>query len=126
MKKSRKALTVKSLGLTDDVKLSTRFSNTKECFRTVSDRVLGYYVVPGGCSAPVRIAPIWEADTWICYRGRTRSLISSYEVGEYLNAPFDETEPDETGNALARIVAEALSALEHHGASRATRLKRKR
>lgn len=126
MRKSRKTLTAKSLGLADDVKLSRRFSNTKECFRTVSDRVLGYYVVPGGRTAPVRIAPIWEADTWICYRGHTRSLISSYEVGEYLNAPFDEAAPDETGNALARIAAEAIRALEYHRAFLATRLKRKR
>ena len=128
-----KLLTAKGLGLAEDVKLSTQYSNTEECFRTVSDHVLGYYVVPGGRSTSVSIAPIYQANTWICRsacKGRAtrrkpgRYIVASYEIGEYLNGGTSEL--DEAGNALAKIAADALAALERHSAQRAARSKRNR
>jgi hypothetical protein len=127
MSKTKSALTVKSLGMTNDVKLSEYYNNTKSLFRTVSDHVLGYYVVSGRPSALVRIAPIYKADTWIRHHGHPHALISSYEIGAYLNsATPDEAEPDEAGNALARIAADAIFSLERHAALRAIILKKKR
>lgn len=123
---SKKTLTSKDLGLTEDVKLSTQYSNTENCFRTVSDQILGYYVVPGGRSSPVRVAPIYKADTWIRSNGNLSSIISSYEIGEYLNDEPPDSEPDVDGNALAAIAAAALAALERHASFRAASLKRKR
>jgi hypothetical protein len=115
-KTPKRPLTAKDLGLTDDVCLSSHYNNTPECFRTVTDRVLGYYVAGGG-PAPVRIAPIYQADTWLRYSDQPHQMISSYEVGPYLNeVGLEGEEPDADGNALALIAADALRALEHHSA----------
>lgn len=119
----KKALTPKDLGLAEDVKLSARYDNTKECFRTVSDQVLGYYVVADDRKTRASIAPIYKADTWVRDGGHTRALISSYEIGQYLNNP---AELDVAGNALARIAVDALVALERHAAQRVHLSKRKR
>jgi hypothetical protein len=106
------ALTPKSLGLTDDVKLSQRYNNTRTCFKTVSDVVVGYYVSSG---APTRIAVIYRADIWIRKPGNNL-LMTSHEIGDYLNPPpqNDDELPDHDADALASLAASALSALERH------------
>lgn len=114
------ALTAKSLGLTDDVKLSQRYNNTRTCFKTVSDVVVGYYVSGG---APPRIALIYRADIWMRKPGNNL-LMTSHEIGDYLNPPpqNDDEQPDHDADALASLAARALGALERHAEE--ARLKR--
>ncbi len=123
---SKKALTAKDLGLAEDVKLSAHYDNTEQCFRTVSDQVLGYYIVPAGRNTPVRVAPLYKADTWFRPDGYVKAMISSYEVGEYFNSAASYSEFDINADALARIAAEALGALERHAAVRVASLKRQK
>lgn len=115
--KSSRPITPKSLGLVDDVKLSNRFDNTHTCFKTVSDVIIGYYVVRG-LHASSRIAPIFRAEIWIRKPGHNQ-IMTSHEIGDYLNpaTPPDEP-PDRDGDALASLAASAIAALEHHAAER--------
>jgi hypothetical protein len=107
---SRKPVTPKSLGLVDGVKLSKRYDNSRESFKTVSDIVIGYYVTTG---LPVRIAPIYRADIW--FRGKVNRIITSHEIDDYYNpARRGDEEPDSDGDALACLAATALGALERH------------
>jgi hypothetical protein len=123
-RKPARELTPKSLGLADDVKLSDRYTNTRTHFKTVSDVVIGYYV-GGGRQAPTRIAPIFRAEIWIRKSGDNH-VITSHELGEYLNPPRAADEPpDRDGDALAHLAAEALGALEHHAAERAFKTKKR-
>lgn len=120
-----KPLTPKSLGLADDVVLSTRFNNTRTCFKTVTESVLGYYVAGGGGKGFTRIAPIYRADLWVV-NGKTRHVLTSHEIGDYLNLERDhDEEPDLDGNALAFIAASALAALENHAAAESLRRRAK-
>ena len=118
-KRRAHALTPKSLGLVDDVKLSKSYANSRTSFKTVSDIVIGYYVTIGGSRAPVRIAPIYRADVWLRKTGTvgTNQIITSHEIGEYYNPQRrDDDEPDVDGDALAHVASTALAALERHAA----------
>lgn len=119
--KASKAITPKSLGLVDDVKLSASYRNTRTNFKTVSDVVIGYYItggLSGSAQAPVRIAPIYRADIWMREGKKgTNYIITSHEIGEFYNpARGHNEEPDRDGDALARIASTTIGALEHHAA----------
>jgi hypothetical protein len=116
-----KTLTPKMLGLVDDVVLSTRFSNTRKCFKIVSERVIGYYVAGDGRQSAVHIAPIYHADIWV-QDGKVRHVFSSHEIGDYLNQRREsDEEPDRDGDALAYIAMTSIAALETHSAVEAHR-----
>jgi hypothetical protein len=113
VKKKLRALTPKDLGLIDGTKLSKSYNNTHDNYKVVENYVMGFYVLGG---QPVRIAPIYQATIYYVHK-KTRHFATSHEVGAYFNPPrAHDEEPDTDGDALARLAAIALGALEHHAA----------
>jgi hypothetical protein len=110
-RKSRTAVTAKSLGFVDGVKLSGSFRNTRTTFKTVSDIVLGFYIAGGG-KFPTAIAPIYRADVWV--KGKGGGVFSSYEIGGYYNEARSGGEIDPAGDALAQAASTCIGALQRH------------
>jgi len=121
MTKKKATLKPSDLGLVDDVVLSAQFNNTREVFKTVQRRVVGYYVAGDGYRSPVRIAPIYDATIYV-RRGKLNHIFVSHEIGEYFNPSREiHLEPDRDGDALAFIASSAIGALVNHSRLEAMR-----
>jgi hypothetical protein len=91
--------------------LSTRYTNSRDCFKMVeTDHVLGYIVSGGGREAAATIYPLYRADVHI-KAGKTWHIVSSYEQGDRMTGyTFHE---DYEGCTFSTIAFQAINALEN-------------
>lgn len=127
-----KKLTLASLGHVEEggrFRLCASYANARDNYKVVEDYVIGYAIVGDGVRAPVRVAPIYRATIWQKQKNK-RNIVTSYEVGEYLNPPgADSDDPfleDHVANSVAASMRSALMALEHQSAKRKTQKRGRR
>lgn len=110
-----KLLTLKQLGHVEKgFRLSASYANTTTHYKIVEEYIIGYYFAGDGQRSPIRIAPIYRATVWTRAKGHN-AAITSYEIGEYLNPPWEVDEnvgAENVGNMMAHAARASLRGLE--------------